>query len=595
LLTVAIAVSACSSKKSRPADDAAPPDKAPAPVADAAPALPAISGQPPMARASTEALWKLAPEPVKFGAVVADGGFEALGASAGGLAEILALDPRGAVLWSEWTGRLRDSAGFDVADVGRWRAAGLDPRRGGALFGTTGSDAAMILPVGDGDRFRATFAVIDREIAGRQLAVSPVLGYCAEAGDRYACADSVELLDAVIAGAPGDLARRALALPDALRGSVEIVADLGAFPGARERMRDLEPALTGGGLLAIGARLGGGRLTAEIWLAGQRAGPVGEAFRKLGKPASLQPHLGGATGVVAAHLPLRELLGLADLAPIGLGGATGVDLNAVLTRRLTGQVALITRGAGLVAGVAIAGLDDATGLRAAMPEICRLVRRMTDEPTTAAPRRCRTAIGARAAGLPPLPGLPPALQRPIPLEISAATGAVQVEIGEAAASPGAAPAFALEPAHFLSWGRSLDPWATAPLIEARLGAAAIAARLDADQRARLALARRLANHVFEAGVRARLDADGIRASIELVSFAADPAHVYAAYRVAVNRLLGGDHAGYRRQLEVLAHKHPDTLVADQAAMVARGTPAIGPGTALYAAIAIRSALKYTAR
>jgi hypothetical protein len=111
----------------------------------------------------------------------------------------------------------------------------------------------------------------------------------------------------------------------------------------------------------------------------------------------------------------------------------------------------------------------------------------------------------------------------------------------------------------------------------------------------VALIRRLANHAYEIGLRVRVDADGIRASLELVSFAADPPHVYAAYQIAVNRLVGGDLGGYRSQLATLARKHPDTLLADQAAMVDRGTPAIGPGTALYLAIAIKASLKYIAR
>ena len=59
--------------------------------------------------------------------------------------------------------------------------------------------------------------------------------------------------------------------------------------------------------------------------------------------------------------------------------------------------------------------------------------------------------------------------------------------------------------------------------------------------------------------------------------------------------IGGDHAGYRTQIKALASRHPDTLVADQAAMVADSTPAIGPGTALLSAIALRAGLKYIAR
>lgn len=586
---LACAAPACSSKRAAQpgadSDDAA--------VAPAAPdaGAPTAAAAEPLPRLATDPLWRLAGDSVKLGAVFADGSLEAIGAGAREVGRVLSARPRGKELWDRVTRPLRSRAGFELQDTTRWGEAGLDPGRGAALFVTADDRTAMVLPVGDLARFREVFGMARKRGAGRELDYSAKTGYCLAIAGRYACSQAPELLIELAAKQTGSLGRRALGLPETLRGSFELVADLSAFPGARTELAGLDEALTGIGLLAVGARFAGGRVSAEGWLAGQRSGRIGEAFRNLPAARPLAPHAAGATGVVAMRLPIRELIGPAEVPPAMPAG--NLDLKPILFEQLTGQFALISAGRGLTGGTVVLGLADEKPLASALPQLCAMARPIAADPSFRG-GRCRAAVRPEALG-PALPGVPSALREPIAAEVTTVPGAALIRIADQSHAAGAPPPFVDGDWHVLGWGRSFDPLATAPAPLGRLISAILAKKLDPETLELVELVRWIANHVYELGARGRLDADGIRASLLVTSFAADPAPVYAAYQKAVAALVAGDAAGYRDQMKAIAAAHPDSLAARQAALVERNAPAVGLGTGVYAALGIPAFLRYLRR
>ena len=572
-----------------------------APVADAAPAVsadpvapvPPAPPAPDLPRLDTGPLWSLATDEIKLGVVFADGAFVALGAGTREIGRVLGEQPEGQALWSRWVEELREAAGFELHDTARWPRAGLDPERGAAFFVTADDRVAVAVPVGDLAAHRRFFNLAPRAVAGRELDYSARTGYCGQARGRYLCSDDAALLGALLDGKPGSLARRARALPPALRGSFELVADLSAFPGAAGELADLGDVLTGVGLVAVAARADGGRVAVEAWLAGQRSGRVGEAFRALAPARPLAPHLAGATGVVSLRLPLRELIPSREIPPAMPIG--DVDLKPIVFDQMTGQISMITAGEGVVSGTLVIGLADEKPLAAALPRLCAIGRRFAAEAVYRG-GSCRAAVRPDRLGV-PIPGLPSALRAPIPIEITTAPRAALIRVGEPGkAAAVAPPPFVTGDGHFVSWGRSFDPLATAPAKLAGLVSAILESQLGSGEvRRRVDLARWALNHLHEIGVRARLDPDGIRASLLVTSFAADAPATYAAYQAAARKLIEGDVAGYRAAMKALAAAHPGTIAAEQAALVESDAPAIGLGTGIYAAVGIPAFMKFLDR
>jgi hypothetical protein len=540
----------------------------------------AASGQP----LPGDALWALAPDGTAFGLVITEGSGERLIAAAAAAAEVMAERPDGAALYAKVRTELSGMP-FHPLDLEAWRQnTGLDPVRGAALFmGAGGDPLGMVLPVTDRAAFRELFEWEQATVDGRDLDRDPGgEGVCAPIGDHYACAENPAGLDAMAAG--GALGRFARELPVELRGDVQLVANLGRFPGAVRELVALRPAMNEIRHLSLSARLDDrGTVVVRGWMEGRRTGPVGIPLGEIAANPAINGFGDGAVGVVRVRAPLGLLWARAEVPPALPVG--GVDLRSALVDNLTGEVTAYTRGTGLVGGELLLGLRDPDAAQAAIEALCGLVRNELALPLSFEAGRCQGRLPA-----PDVSGEDAALRalvEALPTDVSVGVRRGFLEISDAEGRgargvPDVGPTSAeakellVGDWHLAAWGLSLDPLATAPApVAAAL--TGIIAQAPEDVRPMIEIYRWAAGNLHELGGGVALRADGLHGMAFARTFGADPEPVRRQHRAALGRLLDGDHDGYRAALAKLGAAHGDTLAARQARAVEAGAPSLGFG------------------
>lgn len=547
----------------------------------------------------TASLWELAPKGTAVAIVVAAGAGDKLAAAITETLRVVRAQPLGAMLAAALEAKLPALSGIDPLDPAGWKKAGVDVDKGAAMFVTPNHQVVGILPITDRAAFRA-FTHARKQTASGVAYDRVGHGYCREIRGRYACASELATLATIGTGAGGPLPRFAAALPKQLRGDIELIADVSKFPTALPGMRELSPALTDIKHLVLAARVGGGRLSLRGWIEGQRGGLLGRKFVHVPDKGTASRLIAGADGAVALRLPHGVLSPRGTIIPAG----PGLDPKADFLDNLTGEFSATARGGGAVAGRIAWGLKDPKRLQDKLSRVCEgLAAEM--------PRSAVTMSDGRCVGRIPTPDdLPPQAKVLSPLvdgtkvALAVEDDAMVVTVGEPSTPTG-------QPGNLaggadtheilagdwqaLLWARSLDPLAGLKPAAAKQLTEALAAKVPAPLGGEIRLGRWLAAHVYDIGAGASLRADGLHALIAVDTFAADPPAVYKQYEAAVAKSVNGDFAGYRSALAAIAKQQPHTLAGRQAAAVARGVPAIGPGTGLMAAVFIPAFMKYRAR
>ena len=527
----------------------------------------------------TKELWAMAPANAAFGMVVGDGTVDKGSRALAELKRLLLAQPGGAELVDKMRAGAAGSSNFDIFDPQAWsKASGLDLSKGAAMFASPTGEAVMILPVVDPPAFFKS--VGDSDLGPDN---------CVADKGRYICAEKLDYAKATVAPHDSPLATRVASLPGWLRGDIEIVAHLAAFPKAAEGMAPLAPALSNIGTLAIAGRLDNGSLAVRGWLEGKRTGPIGGAMGQL-PPATMQSLSGGAINWFHLRLPMDILLAASDMeASMPIPG--GVDLRRDLIDNLTGEMLAYSRGKYFLAEHLVFGLKSPAPAAKAVSVLCDLVKQQGAlQGVKKQGTSCKGELDLGAL-LAAEQNIAPFVQGMPKIDILVAVNGTNLEIRigkvskpSGAAGDNAANAIAKEMLtgewNAVQWGVAFDPLAITPSILTDRIDKNILAGIPAKDMAKLTILRWLYAHAYDSGMAVALRDDGIYVTAQITTFAGDPADAYQAYEQALNLLLARDYAGYKKATAKIAAQYPNSLAGRHAKMVTENVPMLGQAGAV---------------
>ena len=533
---------------------------------------------------TTEVLWQLAPADAVFGIVVGDGTGTKLASALTEIQRVLRARPGGKKIIDD----VRADTGypkFDFFDVATWAGrSGVDLSLGAALFATSDEQILVVLPLSAPDTFRKQVGADPEEFGPKRCVVHQ---------KRYVCSQTKDFVTAALTPHDSPLAKRVAAMPNWLRGDIEVTAHLPSFSKARSGLSKLGAILPDAGTLAVAARLEHGGISLRGWLEGKRGGPIGSQFAST-PPASLSSLSGGAVNWLNVRLPMSLLMGV---LPVQMEQA-GVDFRTALFGNLTGELVAYSRGTKFLSERIELGIRNPGQVSVAVRKVCELLNVLGAlDGFKGGKGGCggKVDIGALLGKTGPVAktlfsGMPkvPASIRVTDSTLALSIGTVAPPGGKVASNTGNAVAEQLITGdwNIAQWGMAFDPLGIAPGPLYERVTKHLVAKMDADDRARLDLIRWLYAHLYEAGIAVSLRPDGIYFLAEATTFAADDVG-YRLYEDAVVRLLDGDRPGYQRAMATIARKHPKQLAGRHAALVGKGVPLlaqVGPGVATLGAL-----------
>src|SRR5262249_42812559 len=240
--------------------------------------------------------WNLAPADASLGFVIADGA----GSSILGLwtAQLKKLQSKPfAKKTNEQIDAMRKQMPFDIFDESAYKEKGFDLTKGLAVFATPDLEkpALIVMPVGDLAAFRKTMEATTEKVGEREIdKISDTV--CTTVSGRYACAPTIEQVDAAMKPHESALASAVKALPPDSRGDIEFYADAGKRPKLKEEMAEMKPF---GDFNTLGAALRFGKTDVNLlgWGKGSM-GPIGLMMASTAPPADLAGLAGNAVTVV---------------------------------------------------------------------------------------------------------------------------------------------------------------------------------------------------------------------------------------------------------------------------------------------------------
>jgi hypothetical protein len=538
----------------------------------------------PVAPGHVASLWELAPVDAVEGVVLHDGA----------VARALALmaDPDRSTARADFEAVVRKRSGlpFNLLAPEDWAGAGLDPQKGAAAF--TFADkkrgALLVLPVVDRALFRRALDLRTRLVDGREIDQLDDDTSCEPAAGRYLCARSLATLAAAAAPHVSPLAASALELDE--HGDIELYVSRDAPRIARfDRGRDSPGWLTA---VAGAIRLRDDGATLHVHASGSLATPFARGYYAALPPPDLLALAEGAPSVGRIHVdPMAVFPETADLEP---------DVRSELVEQLTGDVEVIPSGSGFAGATLLLPVHDAPRVEAFAKKRCAQEAAKKEHGAlggfTVTAHGCAAVFAASRLTLPvKLPE--------VPVVATVAEGRLVITIGDAGkATPGApgaprggegvdgaaAQRALVDAETLLFFGHNLG-------IGPEVGAGAFfraAVPLFGDRVAEAAEAWSYASaHLSQALVHARVTDEEVDFTLDLTSFAADPAEARAAYSAALARRFAGDDAGYRSALAAIVLHFPGTRAARRAAEVQRGAPLLGAGVALLATLSVAGNVK----
>jgi hypothetical protein len=581
-----VAALGCEKKKAPPVETA--PGTATAPgtpaaegaAAGSAVAAPAAADIKPR-YADTSPIWALAPAEATFGIVVGDG------AAARALDVFISARKKlegkpFARQALEQIDAWRKDMPFDVLDPAAYRSKGIDLTKGMAAFGgaDTSQPALLILPVGDLTEFRKTAEATTEKVGEREVDRMKEI-VCTTVSGRYACAPTLEAIDAAMQPHASPLATAVKALPVEARGDIEGYVDIAKTPEVARELEELKQAgdfTTAGGALRVDMA----SMNLHLWANGTMSPFVG--FVAAAPPApELAGMTAGATTVVRAKVDPRLFLMQAP-ASLPVGEA---DLRTDLIDQLTGDFQIVTAGRGILSGAIILKVKDTARVKKLLGVVCAEAKKGGPIPVTVAVAKEDACAGEISLAM-----LKEAVGAELPpfkfnfvvegslfvlafgdLEPSALKGSV----ADAAGSPEARDAL-LGTHTAILWSRGLGLDVAA--LPKDLAAKAMAERELADG---LAMANWTGAQLYDVSVAVGATPTGVKLTAHATSFEADPADARTAYQAALDKRLAGDRAGYLAALADIEKKHAGTLAARHAALERVGTPVMGPVLGVVAA------------
>ncbi len=527
---------------------------------------------------TAKALWAYCPADAAMGFVVADGTVEKASRALEDLQRLLRMRPGGADIIDTIRKEAAGDTGFDFWDPKAWsQNAGLDLSKGGAIFVSVDGNALAVLPIVNPDAFRKTVKDSDGDLGPE---------HCITHGGRYVCSEKLDYAKAALAPHDSPLAQRAAGLPGWLRGDVELVALLSAFPDAVEGLQTLSPALIDINTVAMAGRLGNGTLTVRGWLEGKRGGPVGSAFAAV-PPASLQELSSGAINWFHLRFPIGFVLDAAG-APqaMPIPGPGGLDFRRDVLDNLTGEMVAYSRGNFFLAEHIAVGLKDPAPTAKVVDTVCQMVKAQgLLGNLQAAPGVCKGQVdlGALLAQVPEIKPFVEGMPK-IPVQFGVRGKTLEVQIGKvtppsghAADNAGNAVAAEMLTGNWnaVQWGMGFDPLGIAPPVLTERFDKMVLAKMGPEPMKGINMFRWLYDHIYDMGVALALRDDGMYATVQVTTFAGDPDAAYRAHEDAVMRLLDRDYKGYKKAVAEIASKHPDTLAGRHAKLVSKGVPMLG--------------------
>ncbi len=522
----------------------------------------------------TTAMWALAPTDATFGFVIADGaGARVVEVLAAGRKKLEGKPfARKAVAEID---AMRKEMPFDIFDPASFKAKGIDLSKGAAAFGNADRDkpALIVLPVGDVVEFRKLAGATTEKVGDRDVdKIKETV--CTTVGARYACAATLEIIDASMKPHDSALATAIKALPAEARGDAEAFVDIKRTPQLAEEMEELKQA---GDFTTAGAalRLDMTSANLHLWANGTMS-PIAAMLTATPPPPELAGMTANATTVLRIKVDPR--LALAQAPPsMPVGDA---DVRTDLLDQLTGDIQLVTAGKGLVAGALMMKVTDAARVKKLLAAICAEAKKPGQLPVAGIVAKEDSCVGevslavlkeAIGIELPPFKFNFSVTGNLFVLafgELDPATlkGSVVADAG----SPEAKEALAgAQTATFWTRGLSFD-------VTALPKALADKALAEPDVADGIAMLNFAGSQAYDLSFAAGVTSTGLRATLHVTSMDADPPEARTAYAAALDKKLAGDSAGYLAAMTDIEKKFPGTLAGRRAALERVGTPILGP-------------------
>ena len=542
------------------------------------PAVPALAASSPGSHVA--GLWELAPADAVDGVVVQDGALAR--------ALVLWADPERSPARTDLEELLqeRGKLPFNPLSAEAWTAAGLDPQKGAAVFSFADRKRGelLVLPVVDRALFRRAFGMRTRPSGDGVLDLLDEETVCAPAAGRYLCAHSVETIAAAAAPHASPLGKSASEVEE--HGEVELYVSRDAPNVAHFNHGPDSPgwvtAVTG----ALHVREDGATL--HLHAGGSLATPRARGLYGAPPPPDLAAAARGAPSVGRIHVDPASLVPAStEVEP---------EVRSELIEQLTGDLEVLPTGSGFANATMVLPVHDAARVEAFVKKRClaaaALKERRPLSGFTVSAHGCTAVFDATKM-------LVPVTFPVVPVVVNVADGRLVVTIGEAGKTPrtegdaveGESARRALEDAEtmlFFGHNLGLGPEvgagamvkAAIPLLGGRV--ASVVEAWDY-----------VSAHVSQGLARARVTDEGADFTIELTSFAGDPAAARAAYQAALGKRFAGDDAGYRAALVALEKSAPGTRAARRALEVRAGGPYLGAGVALLGALSAVSDVRKT--
>lgn len=497
----------------------------------------------PVAAASTDLIWALAPRDLEAGLVIADGAGGSLHTALTTLVGALERSPVTAPVAGQMRANLT-IAGIDTLDRAKLADAGIDVGRAAAFFMAKEGRVA-VLPVANRAKFVAKVGATTRDGVDRLEAdVS-----CKELSGRYVCAENRAVLDRV--------GQSATASPVAnwaaeLRGHVELYVSPAGTPSP------LASALEGSQGIRIGGRLERGAITVRAHLSGKPREPL--SLAQVERPSRLSAGLAGQplSGLVSlqasrfwqAWKPQR----VGRARPMMLPG--GVLLGELLGS-LDGEIVAYALAGQLPRGqlrIGLASQGPMARVLAACDEIAAQV------PTGVTVRkkgeRCTVSVQPAVLGL----GAPPSAgQDAVSAELWVEKNTLVVDLGDAATPAQAKSELRPFPPQILERGHLLAAWGRGSLfrVPSNVNPATLAT-IRAEPAAGVILFWMF--HLNELGFSVRVADDGVHMALRVGTLWANPDDVVAeAEKVLVD--LGAGQPDALARLIALPGRFPGTPLA----------------------------------
>ncbi len=524
--------------------------------------------------ADTTALWALAPADATLGVVVADGA----GANIISLwnAQLKKLQGKPfAKKTNEQLDAMRKQLPFDIFDESAYKAKGFDIAKGLAVYATPNLEkpALLVLPVGDLALFRKTTSATTEKVGDREVdKINDTV--CTTVGTRYACAPTIEQVDAALKSHDSPLAAAVKALPTDSRGDVEFYADASKMPALQEGLKEIKPF---GDFKTLGAAIRFGRTDVNLmgWGKGTM-GPIAMMLSSTPPPSDFAGLVGNAVTVLRLKFDPKLLAMTGEPPSLPLPNGDKV----VLTDLLTGDIQIVTAGKGLLAGAVMLKVTDPAKAKKIVTAVCAEAKKGGELPISGVVAKEDSCSGqVSLAALKDAAGIE---LPPFKFNFAVTGNVLAILLGDVdlAGLKGTVTedAGSSEARDILTGPQTVSFWSRDLGIDASALPKDLAAKLASqpDVVDGLNMMGWWGAQAYDFAMGLNVSPTGFKLVAHGTTFEADPADARAALEAAYDKRLSGDRAAYLAALADIEKKFPGTLAARRGKLERLGAPVVGP-------------------